>query len=122
MNGERVSPLLRTEHRTEGSAVVVTVHGEVDMNSAPHLQTALDQALQSEPSTVVLDMTEVGFLGSAGLSVLLATSQAGPAGGLRVVASPAVRRPIEVTALDKLLRLFATVEEALAAPEQSPSA
>ncbi|PPI97248.1 STAS domain-containing protein [Nocardia nova] len=122
MSGERVSPLLRTEQRTEGSAVVVTVAGEVDMNSAPELQSALDRALQAEPTAVVLDMTEVRFLGSAGLSVLLATSQSTATGGLRVVASPAVRRPIEVTALDALLRLFPTVADALAAPEQTTSA
>ncbi|WP_036504136.1 MULTISPECIES: STAS domain-containing protein [Nocardia] len=122
MSGERVSPLLRVEQRTEGSAVVVTVAGEVDMNSAPELQSALDQALQDEPTAVVLDMTEVGFLGSAGLSVLLASSQSTATGSLRVVASPAVRRPIEVTSLDALLRLFPTVADALAAPEQTTSA
>ncbi|MFF0498612.1 STAS domain-containing protein [Nocardia aobensis] len=122
MSGERVSPLLRVEQRTEGSAVVVTVAGEVDMNSAPELQSALDQALQGEPTAVVLDMTEVGFLGSAGLSVLLASSQSTATGSLRVVASPAVRRPIEVTSLDALLRLFPTVADALAAPEQTTPA
>ncbi|MEV5649646.1 STAS domain-containing protein [Nocardia sp. NPDC052254] len=112
MNGERVSPVLRTEQRTEGSAVVVTVYGEVDMNSAPQLQSALDEALRESPAAVVLDMSEVGFLGSAGLSVLLTVSQAGTA-ALRVVASPAARRPIEVTALDELLELFPSVEAAL---------
>ncbi|WP_227983454.1 STAS domain-containing protein [Nocardia spumae] len=119
MTGERVSPVLRTEQRTEGSVAIVTVHGEVDMNSAPQLQSALDEALRGEPAAVVLDMTGVGFLGSAGLSVLLAVSQAGTT-ALRVVTSPAVRRPIEVTALDKLLELFPTVEAALA-PDGSPA-
>lgn len=91
------------------------------MNSAPQLQTALDQALSTQPQAVVLDMTEVGFLGSAGLSVLLVAAQSAPAGGLRVVTSPAARRPIEVTSLDELLRLFPTVEAALAAPQQPAS-
>ncbi len=120
MSGERVSPVLRTEQRAEGSAVIVTVYGEVDMNSAPQLQSALDEALRKQPAAVVLDMSEVGFLGSAGLSVLLTGSQSGTA-PLRVVVSAAALRPIEVTGLDKLLALFPSVEAALAATDGSPA-
>ncbi|AHH16803.1 putative anti-anti-sigma factor [Nocardia nova SH22a] len=120
MTGERVSPALRTEQRRTDSAVIVTVHGEVDMNSAPQLQSALDEALRENAAAIVLDMSEVGFLGSAGLSVLLTVSQ-DETSALRVVPSPAVRRPIEVTALDKLLELFPSVEAALAAPDVPPA-
>lgn len=97
--------------------VIVTVHGEIDMASAPHLQSALEKVLRDAPPTVVVDMSNVGFLGSAGLSVLLAASEATGSGGLRVVPSVAARRPIEVTALDRLLTMFDTVDAALAADE-----
>ncbi|WP_181723324.1 STAS domain-containing protein [Nocardia gipuzkoensis] len=122
VSSESAPRALEVQVRSAADAVVVTVHGEIDMASAPHLQSALDEALRDGPAAVVVDMSNVGFLGSAGLSVLLAASEATGSGGLRVVPSDAARRPIEVTALDRLLTVFDSVEEALAVDEtQSPS-
>ncbi|WP_324197628.1 STAS domain-containing protein [Nocardia abscessus] len=122
MSSESAPRALEVQVRSAADTVVVTVHGEIDMASAPHLQSALDEALRDAPAAVVVDMSNVGFLGSAGLSVLLAASEATGSGGLRVVPSDAARRPIEVTALDRLLTVFDSVEAALAVDEtQSPS-
>ncbi|MBF6336461.1 STAS domain-containing protein [Nocardia abscessus] len=122
VSSESAPRALEVQVRSAADTVVVTVHGEIDMASAPHLQSALDEALRDAPAAVVVDMSNVGFLGSAGLSVLLAASEATGSGGLRVVPSDAARRPIEVTALDRLLTVFDSVEAALAVDEtQSPS-
>ncbi|WP_280238683.1 STAS domain-containing protein [Nocardia abscessus] len=122
VSSESTPRALEVQVRSAADTVIVTVHGEIDMASAPHLQSALDGALRDAPAAVVVDMSNVGFLGSAGLSVLLAASEATGSGGLRVVPSDAARRPIEVTALDRLLTVFDSVEEALAVDEtQSPS-
>ncbi|MEU6827033.1 STAS domain-containing protein [Nocardia beijingensis] len=122
MSSESAPRALEVEVRSADDTVVVSVHGEIDMASAPRLQSALDEALRDAPGAVVVDMTNVGFLGSAGLSVLLAASEATGSGGLRVVPSDAARRPIEVTALDRLLTVFDSVEEALAVNEtQAPN-
>ncbi|WP_280244065.1 STAS domain-containing protein [Nocardia abscessus] len=122
MSSDSAPRALEVQVRSAADTVIVTVHGEIDMASAPHLQSALDGVLRDAPAAVVVDMSNVGFLGSAGLSVLLAASEATVSGGLRVVPSDAARRPIEVTALDRLLTVFDSVEEALAVDEtQSPS-
>ncbi|TQM29480.1 STAS domain-containing protein [Nocardia bhagyanarayanae] len=117
MSGEGASKVLDVQVREFGDVAVVTVHGEVDMASAPQLQAALEEA-QSGGKSLVVDMLDVGFLGSAGLSVLLVASEAQPA-RLRVVASDAVRRPIELTALDELLSVFPSLNAALAADESN---
>ncbi|MFR9749989.1 STAS domain-containing protein [Nocardia sp. 004] len=122
MSSESVPKALEIHLSSAAGAVIVTVHGEIDMASAPSLQSALDEALRAASPAIVVDMSDVGFLGSAGLSVLLAASEATGTGGLRVVPSDAARRPIEVTALDRLLMVFDTVADALAADETpSPS-
>ncbi|MGN2636702.1 STAS domain-containing protein [Nocardia takedensis] len=115
MSTEGKNLLLDVQSSTVGSTAVLTVNGEVDVASAPQLQSAIEEALKAQPPVLVVDLSGVGFFGSAGLSVLLVASEAAPAGGLRVVASDQVRRPIEVTGLDKLLALFDDVDRAVEA-------
>ncbi|TCJ96972.1 STAS domain-containing protein [Nocardia alba] len=104
---------LDVQARAQDEFEILTVRGEVDMASAPQLQAELEKA-QRGGKTLVVDMTQVGFLGSAGLSALLVVSKAAPY-QLRVVASREVSRPIELTGLDKLLAVYATLEAAIAA-------
>lgn len=84
----------------------VTVAGEVDCSSAPEVRVLLDQLVDGAPTEIVVDLTGVTFLDSAGLSVLAAAHrQALAAGGrLRVVATTrAVIRPLQITGLWNLL-------------------
>ncbi|MFI6169445.1 STAS domain-containing protein [Nocardia sp. NPDC051052] len=99
-------------------AAVLTVDGEVDAASAPLLRNAIDNALGNTPSVLVVDLSGVRFFGSAGLSVLLAGAAA-TGGGLRVVASPPVRRPIEVTGLGTVLNVFDDLAQALGTHDES---
>ncbi|WP_405162055.1 STAS domain-containing protein [Nocardia sp. NBC_01499] len=96
------------------SAAILTIGGEVDAMSAPQLQSGIEDVLVDKPMLLVVDLSGVSFFGSAGLSVLLLAERAVAKGGLRVVASPQVRRPIEVTGLDEILDLFETLQDALA--------
>lgn len=120
MSSESAPRALEIEVRFADDVLIVTVHGEIDMASAPQLQSALDEALRQAPPAVVVDMSDVGFLGSAGLSVLVAASEAAGSGRLRVVPSDAARRPIELTALDRLLTVFDSVDGALTVDEPHP--
>ncbi|WP_228817523.1 STAS domain-containing protein [Nocardia transvalensis] len=106
--------MLDVKVHTQGTTTVITVRGEIDIASVPHLQSALAEGQQGG-RPVVVDMSNVGFMGSAGLSALLVASEAAEPQRLRVVASDAVRRPIEVTGLDKLLAMYPDLDAALAA-------
>ncbi|MFE9580026.1 STAS domain-containing protein [Nocardia sp. NPDC006044] len=96
-----------------GTTAVLTARGEVDAASAPQLQSGIEEALDRTPPVLVIDLSGVGFFGSAGLSVLLLALEKLAKDSLRVVASPQVRRPIEVTGLDGMLDLFETLPAAL---------
>jgi anti-sigma B factor antagonist len=68
---------------------------------------------------VIIDMSEVTFLDSTGLSVLVATwkrfSEADERGSFRLVVNrPAVQRVLDVTGLAKVFGVFATLEQAKA--------
>jgi anti-sigma B factor antagonist len=115
-----------------GSAAVVTVTGELDLQTARELMAAVDATLQWPDLTgVVVDLSGVSFLGSSGLGTLaeLATRTAAPAGGagyrteapqpvppLRLVAPPdntAVIRPWQTMNLQQILPLHADLTAAL---------
>jgi len=96
----------------------VAVHGEVDVAAVPTLVAALDQAIRESTGAFVIDLCDVEFLDSAGLSVLLrARALLGSDDRqLAVVCPPgAVRRLFEVAGIADLLILFGSREDAAAA-------
>jgi anti-sigma B factor antagonist len=100
------SPLVTLRVSGPGSHPRVTVTGEVDCTSAPDLRTLLDRFLDGTPREVVVDLTGVTFLDSAGLSTLAAAHRRALAAGgrLRVLAATrAVIRPLQITGLWDLL-------------------
>ena len=52
----------------EGMVHVVTVRGEIDLLSAPELRQALDRI----PGDITVDLSEVRFMGSSAIHVLVA--------------------------------------------------
>ncbi|MCF6737261.1 STAS domain-containing protein [Blastococcus sp. KM273129] len=76
--------------------------GEVDCTSAPRVGAALDEVLAAAPQDVVVDLTAVTFLDSAGLCTLASAHRKALAAGgrLRVLAATrAVVRPLQITGL-----------------------
>lgn len=93
---------------SENGAVTVTVVGEVDTFTAPVLRSSLDAQLEQQPRELVIDLSGVQFLGSAGLAVLVETQKSARTRGveLRLVATTrAVTRPLEVTGLIDLFTI-----------------
>ncbi|CKI46193.1 STAS domain-containing protein [Mycolicibacterium smegmatis] len=103
------------EERRLGDITVVAVTGTVDMLTAPKLEDAIGSAAKSEPSAVVVDLSAVDFLASAGMGVLVAAhGELAPAVRLVVVADgPATSRPLKLVGIADVVDLFATLDEAL---------
>ncbi|MGE2837299.1 STAS domain-containing protein [Mycobacterium sp. SMC-4] len=96
---------------------VVAVSGVVDMLTSPQLETAIDTALSQQPAGVVIDFTEVEFLASAGMGVLVAAhDKAGSDVAISVVADgPATSRPLKLVGIADIVSLYPSLDEALAA-------
>ena len=96
-------------------AVVVHVHGEIDTMTAPVLSERLAMQIPSA-SLLVVDLSLVTFLGSAGLAALVEAKEKteGADGRLRLVCgSHAVTRALEATNLLSLFDVADGVPEAL---------
>jgi len=100
-----------------GGCVVVAAHGEIDLDTAVGLHQAVQTALRLSPHLVV-DLTQVNFIDSSGLGVLVGARRKATAlsGSVSLVhPPPAVQRILIGTRLQQSFPTFASLEEALRA-------
>jgi anti-sigma B factor antagonist len=110
----REQPVIAVEER--GDAVVVRLGGELDLYNAPLLRETLLDACGRSPGRIVLDLSEVEFIDSTALGVVI-EARASLESRRVLLASPAidVRRALKVSGIDRHLPVHDSVESALAA-------
>jgi anti-sigma B factor antagonist len=110
-------PGLEVPHRDCGDAVcIVTPAGEIDLATAPAFKSRLVGLLSEGFSRFVVDLSQVGYLDSTGLGVLIAFSRRLTEDGVIALAQPpaSVSALLEITGLDATFEVFPTLDEALA--------
>ncbi|MFB8279233.1 STAS domain-containing protein [Nocardia colli] len=107
---------MTTTVASQDGATVLTVAGEVDLATAPALESSIEAILNGKPAVLIIDLSAVSFLASAGMAVLVATHQrAGDSTAIAVVADgPATSRQLRMTNLDQVFAVHSTLEAALA--------
>ncbi|GAA4558063.1 STAS domain-containing protein [Pseudonocardia xishanensis] len=115
--------------RLASGVLVLWVDGEIDTLTAPTLGTALGSLLDTPgDGPVAVDLSEVGFLASSGLAVLIRAAHRAESQGraLHLVGGGrAVVRPLQVTGSDRLFTLHEDLSTVTVAPrpgESSPRA
>lgn len=117
---ETAAPEDRIQITIEQATTDVTVlklAGDLDLLTAGVLHDRLWPHLERSASTIVLDFTQVGFLGSAGLAELVAANDTATRGGMRLIlvaTSRTVLRPLEITGLRSVFQVCESLEAALA--------
>ena len=96
------------------ASVVVSCSGVLDMLTAPHLEDRLNDVLAKQPTALVIDLSEVDFLASHGMNVLvMVRRRLAPEVPFAVVADgPATSRPLTLIGLAELINMCATLDEA----------
>jgi anti-sigma B factor antagonist len=89
---------------------VVSLTGELDCQNAPSLAAALREA-SGDGRPVVIDLTELQFIDSSGLHVLMS----GVGDGRRIVVAPSgnVSRVLAIVRAEAALSVYEQLEEAL---------
>ncbi len=101
----------------QDGAVVIHVGGELDVYTAPQLKVVLDEAVAGG-GRLILDLSEVHFIDSTALSVLVGTHQETQScnGDFRlVVEDPFLLKIFHITGFDGVLSIFPRVTDALSA-------
>lgn len=95
----------------DGRRALLAARGEIDLATVDALRDALERAGESRAPEVWVDLSEVDFMDSTGLSALVVGHRALP--GRLVVICPdgPPRRAIEVAGLHQVLRVYRAVGE-----------
>lgn len=105
--------------RPEPGSVVVHIRGEVDMASIPRLGELIRQRLRAAYlRAVVLDLSEVDFLSTGGLEMLLHAQRRAENRGVALYIVPderCVHRLVQLTGTEDRFCLRSSVAEAIAA-------
>jgi anti-anti-sigma factor len=110
------SSVLKLAERHDGDAVVLSAEGIVDTAAAPTLTDQIRTILRRRPAALVVDLTGVTFLATAGMSVLMEADRKSNelAIPFRVVAhGPVTVMPMQLLGIDDLLAIYPTVSAAL---------
>ena len=98
-------------------AVVVKLGGELDLYNAPQVREALAGACADLPGRVVVDLSEVEFIDSTALGVLIEARTKLDNRRAFLLAAPGLetRRALEISGLDRHFNVHQSVSEALLA-------
>ena len=108
----REQPVVSVEQA--GGAVVVKLAGDLDLYNTEQVRAGLANALDGSPERLVVDLAEVDFIDSTALGALIDAHRKAP-GGLRVACpQDAVRRALQVSGLDRHVKVHDSVADALA--------
>jgi anti-sigma B factor antagonist len=113
--GLRKEPVLSVESIDGGC--IIRLAGELDLYNAPTVREALTELSADEPRRVIVDLSEVEFIDSTALGVLIEARTKLPDRKGFVLAGPRLetRRALEISGLDRHFAVHESVDDALAA-------
>lgn len=107
----------RVDVRIQGRAAIVAIAGELDLASSPELEQRLVELLNGDIDLLVIDLRELEFMDSTGLSIIVGAHQRLAETGrkLSLVKGPQqVQRLLDLTGVSERLRLVDSPEEVIA--------
>jgi anti-anti-sigma factor len=87
-----------------GGAATVSVAGDIDIANADALKATVRSVTADMPERLIFDLSELRFIDSAGIAVLLYATECGAPVEVRKP-SAAVRRVVELTGLGAVLKI-----------------
>jgi anti-sigma B factor antagonist len=110
-----------TEQGPEGGHHVIAARGEIDLFTAPELKQVLTDVIEGGEHRVVIDLTDVSFLDSTALGVLIgAVKRLRSRGGALAIVNTdtSIAKTFEITGLDQIFTILPSRAEALAALDE----
>ena len=117
-------PLTITVSDVAPDTILCELLGELDLATVPGLQEKLVEATDLAPCHLVIDLSDIQYLGSAGLNLLTEIHDAQQAAGYHVAivvsSNHVAARPLNVTALDRVLDVHTELATAVKACRACP--
>ena len=111
-----MTALARVEMDRNGQRGIIAIHGEIDISNAQEVSAAIESVMPSAAETLVIDLSGTTYLDSSGgqlLFLLAQRLQTRRQSLMLVVPEEApIRAVLELTGMQRVVRMEAAVEEA----------
>jgi anti-sigma B factor antagonist len=101
------TPIMSLALANHSPVTAITVCGELDRDTAPHLTELVEHIAAGRPERIVIDLANVSFFGAAGLTALLQANDIITSAGGRLLLrspSPHTQLILAITATDRLFQ------------------
>jgi anti-sigma B factor antagonist len=101
------TPIMSLGLANHSPVTAITVCGDLDGDTAPHLMELVERVAAGRPAQVIIDLANVSFFGAAGVTALLRANDIITGAGGRLVLrspSPQTQRIFAITAIDHLFQ------------------
>ena len=102
---------------TENPPNVLPLEGEIDLHVSPQISNSLRTIIKKQPARVVVDLSQVTYIDSSGLAILIEAMQdVGKYDGkfALVGLQESVRPIFEIARLDQIFKIYPDATAALA--------
>jgi anti-anti-sigma factor len=106
---------MQLKEATHEGIDVFALRGDIDLHFTPALRSVLQAKINEHCPALIVDLAQVGFIGSTGLSVLMEYFRdCGRYGGVLCLCglSDELNEVFRMVRLDRIIPMFATVNEA----------
>jgi anti-sigma B factor antagonist len=107
--GDIPQPMLRVDHERTANAHMIQLVGEMDLANVDEAKDAVMAAIESEDVEVIVDLSELEFIDSIGISMLLEAQAASRRDSNRLSfrgVHADVARIMQLTGVDQQLRFI----------------
>lgn len=101
--------------KEENGIVILSPSGDMGTHESPSLRTALKAAIEKRPKRVIVDLSGVGYMATAGLATLVESLRGSRDASVELVLcnlQPRVKAVFDIARLASVFRIAATLEDA----------
>ena len=99
----------------EGSCTLISASGELDLHTCEEFRKTVDEAREAKPRHLVFDLSEVTYIDSTALGVLVVLQRQWKEPLHLVVRQRHQQQLLRMTGLDEIFAVYASLDEALIA-------
>jgi anti-sigma B factor antagonist len=113
---EENGQLVREAREVGDHAYLISLAGDFDLHAGPEFERRVLEALGRGATELLIDLTDVSFIDSTTIGILMRTrKRLAPIGGrvLLVTSDRNILRLFEITALDRMFEIYSRRTEAL---------
>jgi anti-sigma B factor antagonist len=109
--------MLDIQKEIHGTVVVLSLKGQLDALTAGSMKPIVDDLMDSKTTKIVFDLHDVTLIDSSGVGAIVSVFKRTRSWNGNTIVSGLSAQPLEVfklLKLDKVIRIFTSVEQALA--------